>query len=160
MSVSWSPRLVVLLALVGAACHDPAKFAPERPESEFSIFFPTVPRQDSYPAAVIKGTLEARNRCLFVTRDGERWLVLWPKGYRPLWDGVRLRVFGEKGALVGQAGEPIRLAGGEERPSEVEAPPPPKGGRPNSPDCRCQTVVAICTGSCPPSEPRVRVWRT
>jgi len=119
MSVSWSARLVVLLALVGAACEDPAKFAPERPESEFSIFFPTVPQQDSYPTALIEGTLEARNRCLFVTRDGERWLLLWPKGYRPLWDGVRLRVFGAKGALVGQAGEPIRLVGGEERPSEV-----------------------------------------
>jgi hypothetical protein len=114
--VGSSPRSA---RLGRAACEGSAKEAPERPESEFSIFFPTVPRQDSYPAAVIEGTLEARDGCLFITRDSERWLLLWPKGYRPLWDGVRLRIFGVRGAFVGQAGEPIRLVGGEERPSEV-----------------------------------------
>jgi hypothetical protein len=155
MSVSWSARLVVLLALVGAACEDPATLAPERPESEFSIFFPTVPRQDSYPAAVIEGTLETRDGCLFVTRDSDRWLLLWPKGYRPLWDGVRLRVFGEKGALVVRRASPYVWWVGRSVRQRSEAPPPPRGGHPNSPDCRCQTAVAICTGSCRPTDPRL-----
>ena len=116
MTVSRSARLVLLLALIGAACGDSAKVVPQ---GEFSIFFPTVPRSSEYPAGEIQGTPEERDACLFVTTESDRWLLLWPKGYRPLWDGARLRVFDENGDLVGQAGASIRLGGGEMRPREV-----------------------------------------
>jgi hypothetical protein len=32
---------------------------------------------------VIEGVLEVRLDCLFISADGERWLLLWPQGYKP-----------------------------------------------------------------------------
>jgi hypothetical protein len=83
------------------------------------IFFPTVPRQDAYPSALIRGTLEERDGCLFVTSESERWLVLWPNGYRAQAENDRLEVVAGNGAVVGREGDQIRLVGGETRPIEV-----------------------------------------
>jgi hypothetical protein len=87
-----------------------------------SIFFPTVPIGNSYPAALIHGTFEERNRCLFVGVDHEHWLLLWPRGdLAHVVDG-RVEVSDKDGHFVGRVGDEIELGGGEGRPTEVGGP--------------------------------------
>lgn len=69
--------LLIVLVLVVPTCGRGA------PASSSGVFFPTVPRGDEYPAALIEGVLEVRSDCLFISADGERWLLLWPQGYKP-----------------------------------------------------------------------------
>lgn len=113
MGMGLSMRLALLSALMGAACHGTAKVAPE------GIFFPTVPRSEAYPSGLIGGRLEVRSGCLFVATESDRWLLLWPDGYRAQIESDQLEVVDEDGAVVGREGERIRLGGGETRPREV-----------------------------------------
>lgn len=83
------------------------------------VFFPTVPRAEAYPAALIEGVLEERSGCLFVSAGGERWLLLWPEGYAMRVVDGQLEVVDDVGELVGREGDAISLGGGEGRPVEM-----------------------------------------
>ena len=99
------------LAACGGA---PGSVAPE------GIFFPTVPRQDAYPAALITGALlEERSGCLFARAGTERWLLLWPDGYTARLAQGRIEVVNEDGTVVGIEGQRLSLGGGESNPAEV-----------------------------------------
>jgi hypothetical protein len=65
------------------------------PSGPDGLFFPTVPRQDAYPAALFIGPLVERSGCLVFGGKGSR-LPLWPVGYtaRTGPDG-RMQVLGE-----------------------------------------------------------------
>ncbi len=84
-----------------------------------NIFFPNVPIGDAYPAALIHGMLEERNRCLFVGNDQEHWLLLWPRGYQARMLNGQVEVSNQSGQLVGRVGDEVELGGGEGRPREV-----------------------------------------
>ena len=84
-----------------------------------AIFFPTVPIGGAYPAALIHGTLEERNRCLFVGNHREHWLLLWLRGYDARVVNGQVEVADESGQLVGRVGDEVELGGGEGRPIEV-----------------------------------------
>jgi hypothetical protein len=84
------------------------------------LFFPTVPRQDAYPTALLSAQLVERSGCLFATDGKDRWLLLWPEGYsaRTEPDG-RVQVVNEDGWGIGTVGEPLSVGGGETNPIEV-----------------------------------------
>jgi hypothetical protein len=99
---------VVLGVLVGislVACSQPSPSAP-------GLFFPTVPRQDAYPAALYTGKLVERSGCLMGGSEHEL-IFLWPDGYtaRTGSDG-RTQVLDEHGGAVATTGEPVSLGGG------------------------------------------------
>jgi hypothetical protein len=103
----------VLLALMSAACGE------RPPVASASIFFPTVPIGDAYPAGEIDGTFQERSGCLFVEATGDRWLLLWPEGTSArIVDGA-IEVLDEDGEVVAREGGPVRFGGGEGRPREV-----------------------------------------
>jgi len=105
--------LLIVLVLVVPTCGRGA------PASSSGVFFPTVPRGDEYPAALIEGVLEVRSDCLFISADGERWLLLWPQGYKPHSTDGRIEIVNEAGERIGREGDQVRLGGGETRPVEV-----------------------------------------
>src|SRR3954451_90372 len=86
---------------------------------EAEIFFPTVPVADAYPAALIDGRLDEHNRCIFVASGGDRWLLLWPKGYEADFLDGRLEVSDQNGKLVGRDGDEVSLGGGEGNPTDM-----------------------------------------
>ncbi|HEY2802438.1 MAG TPA: hypothetical protein VGJ67_00800 [Actinomycetota bacterium] len=89
------------------------------PQAGGDVFFPTAPVGDAYPAALISGRLEERDRCMFVASGGERWLLLWPEGYEARLVNGRVEVSDQNGKLVGRDGDEVSLGGGESRSSEV-----------------------------------------
>ena len=95
--------LVVATSLV--ACSRAGPSAPD------GLFFPTVPRQDAYPAALFSGQLVERSGCLVAGKDGP--VLLWPDGYtaRTAQDG-RTQVLDENDAVIGTVGENVSLGGG------------------------------------------------
>lgn len=60
-----------------------------------------------------------RSGCLFVSADGERWLLLWPEGYTPRTRMVELRSSTRQRSVSDVGGDEVRLGGGETRPVEV-----------------------------------------
>jgi hypothetical protein len=112
-------RIIALMVAGGvclflAACSDAGPVAPP------GVFFPTVPIEDAYPAAEIEGRLVVEDGCIYVTASDERWLLLWPDGYRASRDGRGgIQVTTDDGSLVGSEGASVRLGGGETRPDEV-----------------------------------------
>jgi hypothetical protein len=102
-----------MLAVVTAGC------ATDGPGSPSGVFFPTVPTGDPYPAALIEGVLEVRSGCVFVTANGDRWLLLWPEGYAPQLADGQLEVRDESGKVVAKEGERLRIGGGEGNPLEI-----------------------------------------
>jgi hypothetical protein len=104
---------VAITTALAAAC---AK-GPTAPDG---LFFPTVPRSDAYPAAMLTATLAEQSGCLFASSGHDRWLLLWPEGYsaRTAQDG-RVEVLDEDQAVIGAVGETIEVGGGETNPVEV-----------------------------------------
>jgi hypothetical protein len=109
--------LIVGLVLLGtvavSACGSDAPAAPSR------IFFPTVPVGGAYPMALLSGRLVDRSGCLFAVAHDERWLLLWPEGYRARMANGLVEVLDGNGKLVAREGEEFEVGGGENRPSEV-----------------------------------------
>ena len=99
--------LVVCLAVAASlvAC---SRVGPSAPDG---LFFPTVPRQDAYPAALFSGRLVEHSGCLVGGKGGP--VLLWPDGYtaRTAQDG-RTQVLDENDAVVGTVGENVSLGGG------------------------------------------------
>jgi hypothetical protein len=89
------------------------------PSAPRGVFFPTVPVSDSYPTALMRGTLLLDDGCLFVTSGSERWLLLWPEGYTARRDGEAIEIFTEDRGPIARVGQPIRIGGGERRPREM-----------------------------------------
>jgi hypothetical protein len=103
-------RFVVCLAICTAliACAPGESSAPD------GLFFPTVPRQEMYPAALFQGRLVQRSGCILGSAGGKAGVILlWPDGYQvgggP--DG-RTHVLDENGTTVGTVGEIVSLGGG------------------------------------------------
>jgi len=67
----------------------------------------------------MEGVLEEQAGCLFVTVDGDSWLLLWPEGYTARVADGHLDVLDESGEVVGRVGEPLRVGGGETNPVEI-----------------------------------------
>jgi len=105
------PSIFVLVCLVGCGATQAA--APP------GIFFPTFELGGPHPLAIIEGSLVEQDGCLFVTAHSERWLPLWPDGYSAKRSGDAIEVLSEDGRVIGRTGHPIRLGGGEARPTEV-----------------------------------------
>ena len=71
-------KLIACLALSTTltACVGDESSPPE------GLFFPTVARQEMYPAALLEGRLEQRFGCLLGSTGGKRGVILlWPDGY-------------------------------------------------------------------------------
>jgi hypothetical protein len=107
------PLLGIMLAVVTAGC------AADGPGSSSGIFFPTVPIGDAYPGALMDGVLEVKSGCVFVTAHGDRWLLLWPEGYKAELAAGQLKVRDESGKVVATEGTQLRVGGGEGNPLEM-----------------------------------------
>ncbi len=85
------------------------------PSAPDGLFFPTVPRQDAYPSALLSSQLDERSGCLIAGDKGGKGglVLLWPDGYtaRTGQDG-RTEVLDENGTVVGTVGERVTLGGG------------------------------------------------
>ncbi len=106
-----SARVLATVILL-AACSQ----APVAPPG---VFFPTVPIGDAYPAAQFLGSLEVVEGCLFLTDGSERWLALWPEGYRVERRESSIYVRDRSGTVIATEGEQLLLGGGESRGIEV-----------------------------------------
>jgi hypothetical protein len=105
--------LGLAIGVMAAACGSDSATAPE------GIFFPTVPLEDAYPAALMDGVLHVRSGCVFAEAPNDSWLLLWPEGYTARYGDGRLEVLDAAGNVVARDGERIRIGGGETRPTEV-----------------------------------------
>jgi hypothetical protein len=103
----------IAATLLFAACAEPVGDAPA------GVFFPTVPIGEAYPAGLFEGDLEIDDGCLYLAGHGERWLALWPEGYRAERHEGLIRVLDRAGEVVGVDGGSIRVGGGEGRPIEM-----------------------------------------
>ena len=106
MRVRFISRVVCLVVATPLVACSPA--GPSAPDG---LFFPTVPRQDAYPAALFAGQLVERSGCLVGGKGGA--VLLWPDGYtaRTAQDG-RTQVLDENDAVIGTVGEQVSLGGG------------------------------------------------
>jgi hypothetical protein len=103
----------ILALMLGACAHQGAAAPP-------GIVFPTHPGGSGpYPAALLDGTLEVEDGCVYLTKDGERWLGLWPASLHVEQQDGRISIVDESGIVVGVEGQRIVVGGGERRPMEV-----------------------------------------
>lgn len=104
-----SPRLLATVIALTACSSDPV--APP------GIAFPTYEAEGPHPGALLDGTLEVEDGCVYITTDDERWLGLWPNDLRAELAGDRLRIVDGDGRVLAIEGRPIRAGGGERRAS-------------------------------------------
>jgi hypothetical protein len=83
------------------------------------ISFPTYDAGGPQPLALLDGTLEVDDGCVYLAKDGERWLGLWPNDLRAELEGDLLRIVDGDGRVLAHEGGPIRAGGGERRASEL-----------------------------------------
>jgi hypothetical protein len=83
------------------------------------IAFPTYEAEGPHPGALLDGTLEVEGGCVYLAKDGERWLGLWPNDLRAELDGDRLRIVDGRGSVLVTEGGGILVGGGERRASEM-----------------------------------------
>jgi hypothetical protein len=106
-----SVRLLATVMVLAACSSDPV--APP------GIAFPTYEAEGPHPGALLDGTLEVEGRCVYLAKDGERWLGLWPNDLRAELAGDRVRIVDRDGRVLAAEGGPIRVGGGERRASEL-----------------------------------------
>jgi hypothetical protein len=101
---------LVVCLVVGTSLVACSRAGPSAPDG---LFFPTVPRQDAYPAALLSARLVERSGCLVAGGKAGGLVLLWPDGYtaRTGQDG-RTQVLDENGTVVGTVGEKVTLGGG------------------------------------------------
>jgi len=102
----------MILALFSTACGAQGASAPPG-------LFPTYEPGVAVPTGIVEGSLDEQDGCLFVTSGSERWLLLWPDGYSVAGSDGGIEVRDPDDRVIGRTSEPIRLGGGEARPSEV-----------------------------------------
>lgn len=69
---------------------------------------------DTYPSALIEGTLAQRDPCLFLeAEDGSTFLIIWPHGWgiSPTTGGERA-IVDENGRVKHEIGTDVELGGG------------------------------------------------
>ena len=89
------------------------------PVAPSGISFPTYDADGPQPLALLDGTLQVEDGCVYVASDGERWLGLWPNDLRADLEGDRLQIVDGHGQVLATEEEPIRVGGGERRASEL-----------------------------------------
>jgi hypothetical protein len=104
---------ILATAVLLAACSNGVSEAPP------GVFFPTVPIGEAYPAAEFRGGLEVVEGCIVLTDGNERWLALWPEGYRAERRDGLIHVRDGSDAVIATEGRPLLLGGGEGRGIEV-----------------------------------------
>jgi hypothetical protein len=110
-------RLVILISLLAGCADGAGRAAPP------GVVFPTHPGGSGpYPAALLDGTLEVEDGCVYLTQDGERWLGVWPASLHVEQQDGRISIVDESGVVVGVEGQRLMVGGGESRPSEVGGP--------------------------------------
>jgi hypothetical protein len=105
-----SARFLAAMVVLAACSRDPV--APP------GIHLPTYRAAGPQPGALLDGTLEVEDGCVYLATDGERWLGLWPNDLRAELAGDRLRIVDGDGRVLAMEGGPIRAGGGERRASE------------------------------------------
>jgi hypothetical protein len=83
------------------------------------IHFPTYDADGPQDAGLLDATLEVNDGCVYLAKDGERWLGLWPNDFRAELAGDHLQIVDGQGDVLATEGEPILAGGGERRASEV-----------------------------------------
>jgi hypothetical protein len=103
------------LCLLAVSCASQA--APSvAPTETPALFVPThrLGTQGGLPGAVLEGILVERDGCLAIeTREGQRFLALWPDGYRVAVGSGTINVLRVVGRSVATVGRPITASGGE-----------------------------------------------
>jgi len=67
----------------------------------------------------MEGVLEVRSGCVFISAQGDLWLLLWPEGYSARRADRQFEVLDERGEVVAREGKLLRVGGGETNPIEV-----------------------------------------
>ena len=106
-----SVRVLAAVVVLGACSREPV--APP------GIAFPTYEAEGMLPGALLDGTLQVENGCVYLAKDGERWLGLWPNDFRAELVGDRFNIVDGDGRVLATEGGPIRTGGGERRASEL-----------------------------------------
>jgi len=113
----------LLLLIVGAACDNSVRDSPplERPRSE-AIVFPVQNPVNSVMEALLKGTLNRRERCLYVSSKNAKSSILpiWPEGFSYESKDGSIWVLDAEGTKVAEVGSPVSMGGGLR--GEGEAP--------------------------------------
>jgi hypothetical protein len=104
-------RLLTMVIVLTACSSDP--IAPP------GIHFPTYDAGGPHPLALLDATLEVDDGCVYLAKDGDRWIGLWPNDFRAEIDGDRLRIVDGQGLVLATEGGPILVGGGERRASEL-----------------------------------------
>jgi hypothetical protein len=103
---------ILAAVIVLAACSS-------EPVAPPGIHFPTYDADGPQPLALLDGTLQVEDGCVYIAKDGERWLGLWPNGLRAELAGGHLQIVDGHEQVVASEGEPILAGGGERRASEL-----------------------------------------
>ena len=106
-----STRLIATVIVLAACSSDPV--APP------GIHFPTYDAWGPHDAGLLDATLEVEAGCVYLTKDGERWIGLWPNDLRAELEGDHLQIVDGHEQVLATEGEPILLGGGERRASEL-----------------------------------------
>jgi hypothetical protein len=107
MNVRVSPLALVLVVALAACSTTPTATQPA------GLFFPTVPRLDAYPSALLTAPLHEHAGCLFGGEGKRRVLLLWPDGYQAKSTFEGWEILNDEGAVVATEGQRLNLGGGE-----------------------------------------------
>ena len=83
------------------------------------IHFPTYDADGPQDAGLLDATLEVEAGCVYLVKDGERWIGLWPNDLRAELTGDHLQIVDGHGEVLATEGEPILVGGGERSASEL-----------------------------------------
>ena len=139
---------VILIAVGLAGLLDSCSPVSPRPDPQ-TVDFPTYAPGMAVSSAVLDGRLVRDAGCLWIATRDQRYLALWPDGYRPDFDDVGVVVLDASGEQVGVEGSLIVVGGGEWPIEEVSTT-----ARSSVPP-RCLTgsawlVSSVLTGPVPP----------
>jgi hypothetical protein len=114
MHMGRSVWLAVGVALLLTTCGDAPSIRDAPSASEPGVFFPTQPVESgSYPAALFRGPLLVRDRCVLIGGPGDYSLPIWRKGFTADRDeSGRLIVLDGEGEVVAVEGEAFEMGGG------------------------------------------------
>lgn len=107
-----SGRIIIAATILFAACSS-------EPVAPPGIRFPTYDAGGPQDAGLLDATLEVEDGCVYLAKDGERWLGLWPNDLRAELEGDHLQIVDGHGEVLASEGEPILVGGGERRASEL-----------------------------------------
>ena len=105
--------------------YDPPAQAPQK---QAGLFFPQKPRPGGLSLSALGGgKLVVKNSCIYMGTRHHSDVVVWPYGYSLSRKDGEIRILNEKGKVVAQVGEEVRIGGGEI--TQAEAGPTPEAAR-------------------------------